>query len=171
MASRRSIVAVVGSASPSPAADQAAEELGRLVVEGGFRLVTGGLGGVMEAASRGARGACGYREGDVVGVIPGADRASANRFCDIVIPTDMGYARNVLVVGMADAVIAVAGGSGTLTEVAMAWQMGRIVVALELDGWSGKLAGTALDDKRDDTVLAALNPAHAVELVAGRLST
>jgi uncharacterized protein (TIGR00725 family) len=168
-ATRRRIVAVVGNASPSAQAWCEAETLGRMIVERGYRVVTGGLGGVMQAASRGARSAANYREGDVVGVIPGADPASANDFCDIVVPTNMGYARNVLVVSMADAVVAVGGGSGTLSEIAMAWQMGRLVVALEIEGWSARLAGNALDDKRADTVLGARDAAHAVEIVAGRL--
>lgn len=170
-AARRRVVAVVGNALPSAEALAVAEELGRLLVECGYRLVTGGLGGVMQAASRGARSARSYREGAVVGIIPGADPATANPFCDIVVPTNMGYARNVLVVSMADAVVAVGGGSGTLSEIAMAWQLGRLVVALEIEGWSARLAGSTLDDKRADTVLAARDAAHAVELVASRLGT
>jgi len=166
---RRPVVAVIGNSAASAYALEVAEEVGRLVVERGYRLVSGGLGGVMEAASRGAHRAAGYREGDVIGVLPGGAAAAANPYVDIAIPTNMGYARNVLVVSMADAVVAVGGGSGTLSEMAMAWQLGRVLVGLEVDGWSTKLAGGALDDKRSDAILRAKTAAEAAELVAGKL--
>lgn len=167
---RRPIVAVIGNNAAGAHAIEVAEEVGRLVVERGYRLVSGGLGGVMEAASRGAHRAAGYREGDVIGVLPGGVAAAANPYVDIAIPTNMGYARNVLVVTMADAVIAVGGGSGTLSEMAMAWQLGRVLVGLEVDGWSAKLAGSALDDKRPDAILGAKSAAQAVDLVAEQLA-
>ena len=119
---RRRVIAVIGSSRPPPEAIEVAEELGRRIVEQGFRLVTGGLSGIMEAASRGAHQASSYREGDVVGILPGADAQTANPYVDIALPTNLGIARNVLVVSMADAVIAVGGSSGTLSELAIAWQ-------------------------------------------------
>lgn len=167
---RRRIIAVIGNGAATAEHARIAEELGRRLVDAGFRLVSGGLGGVMEAASRGAHAAASYREGDVIGILPGADADRANAYVDIAIPTNMGYARNVLVVASADAVVAVGGGSGTLTEMAMAWQLGKIVVGVDADGWSARLAGTALDDKRPDTVLAARDAAEAVALVAARLA-
>ena len=167
---RRPIVAVIGNSAASAHALEVAEDVGRLVVERGYRLVSGGLGGVMEAASRGAHRAVAYREGDVLGVLPGGLAAAANPHVDIAIPTNMGYARNVLVVTMADAVVAVGGGSGTLSEMAMAWQLGRVLVGLEVDGWSAKLAGSAIDDKRPDAVLRAKSAAEAIELVAAKLA-
>ncbi len=168
---RRPVVAVIGNGTAQARALEVAEEVGRLIVEHGYRLVSGGLGGVMEAASRGAHSAAAYREGDVIGMLPGGLAAAANPYVDIAIPTNMGYARNVLVVGMADAVIAIGGGSGTLSEMAMAWQLGRVLVGLEVDGWSAKLAGSAIDDKRPDAVLRAGSAAEAVELVAARLAS
>jgi uncharacterized protein (TIGR00725 family) len=162
----RQIVAVIGNAECGEEARLAAEALGRGIVERGWRLATGGLGGVMEAASRGARSAASYREGDVIGVLPTGDRKTANRFVDIAIPTNMGYARNVLLVSMADAVVAVGGGAGTLTEIAMAWQMNRVLVALELPGWSSELAGRALDSRERAPVLAAKTAEDAVLLLA-----
>jgi uncharacterized protein (TIGR00725 family) len=157
---------VIGNNDAAPDALAIAEAIGRGIVERGWRLATGGLGGVMEAASRGARSAAGYREGDVIGVLPSGDRATANRFVDIAIPTNMGYARNLLLVSMADAVVAVGGGAGTLTELAMAWQMDRTVVALELPGWSGELAGRALDPRERPPVLAARTADQAVRALA-----
>ncbi len=93
----------------------------------------GGLGGVMEAACRGANEAGGVS----VGILPGADRAAANRFVDIAIPTGLGEARNALVVRSAEALVAVGGGYGTLSEIAFALKAGKPVVGLgswEIDG-------------------------------------
>jgi uncharacterized protein (TIGR00725 family) len=96
-------------------------------------IVCGGLGGVMEAACRGAKDA----GGTTIGILPGADRAAANPFVDVAIPTGLGEARNALVVRAADAVIAVGGGYGTLSEVALALKAGKRVVGVgtwDIDG-------------------------------------
>jgi uncharacterized protein (TIGR00725 family) len=162
MTSRRRIIAVIGNGRATPRAAAVAEELGRLIVESGWRVLSGGLGGVMEAASRGGRLAKNYREGDIIGILPGGDASKANAYVDIVVPSNLGYARNVLIVTMADAVVAVGGGAGTLTEIAMAWQLGRIVVGLDVEGWSAKLSGKSVDDQRPDVVIAAATPAEAV---------
>jgi uncharacterized protein (TIGR00725 family) len=111
----------------------AAERVGALVAQRGAVLVCGGLGGVMEAACRGAKSS----GGTTVGLLPGADRAAANRFVDIAIPTGLGEARNALVVRAVDAVIAVGGGYGTLSEIALALKAGKRVVGLgswEIEG-------------------------------------
>ncbi len=167
---RRRVVAVIGQSDAPSAALAVAEELGRRIVEAGYRLVTGGLGGVMEAASQGAHSASGYREGDVIGILPDPHASSANEHVDIAIPTGMGIARNVLVVATADAVVAVGGGSGTLSEIALAWQLGKPVVALEMEGWSGRLAGEAIDSRRSDRILRARSAEEATGLVAGALA-
>jgi uncharacterized protein (TIGR00725 family) len=103
--------------------------VGRELAGRGAVLVCGGLGGVMEAACRGAKEA----GGTTVGILPGADRAAANEFVDIAIPTGLGEARNALVVRAADALIAVGGGYGTLAEIALALKAGKRVVTL--DSW------------------------------------
>ena len=103
-----------------------AEEVGRLVAEAGATVVTGGLGGVMEAASKGAREA----GGTTAGLLPGADRHEANQWLTVAIPTGMGEARNALVVRAADGVIAVGGEWGTLSEIAFARKTGKPVVGL-----------------------------------------
>jgi uncharacterized protein (TIGR00725 family) len=92
-------------------------------------VVCGGLGGVMEAACRGAREAGGL----TVGILPGADRAAANPFVEVAIPSGLGEARNALVVRAADALIAVGGGYGSLSEIALALKAGKRVVGL--DSW------------------------------------
>jgi len=125
--------------------------------------VTGGLGGVMEAVSRGARGAPSWREGDIVGILPGYDRNTANASVDIVIPTGMQRARNVLVVSMADVVLAVGGGSGTLSELALAWQLGKPILMLELaGGWTSRFGGERLDHRHDLPIQLAYSPTEAI---------
>ena len=169
MTSRRPLVAVVGNGEATALAEEQAELVGRGIIERGWRLVTGGLGGVMLAASRGARGAPSYREGDVVGVLPGPDAQAANPYVDIAVPTNLGYARNVLVVSMADLVMAVGGGAGTLSELAMAWQLGKPIVALDVPGWSQRLGGQAIDDRERGVVIAASDAEAAVSHAAACL--
>ncbi len=166
---RRRMVAVIGNGRASQEQEELAEAVGRELVEHGFRVVTGGLGGVMAGASRGARGAERYREGDVVGILPGDDSALANPHVDIVIPSGMGYARNVLVVLAADGVIAVGGASGTLSELALAWQLGRPIVALRVSGYSGEFAGKSVDERQRSPIVAADTAEQAVAAMARAL--
>ena len=166
---RRPIVAVIGNAEASPLQLALAEEIGRRLVDAGMRVLTGGLGGVMEAASRGARQAARYQEGDVVGIVPGADPATANPHVDIVIASGMGLARNALVVQAAQAVVAIGGGAGTLSEIALGWQCDKPIIALDIEGFSGELAGRALDGRRRPAVLSALDAEQAVAAVVREL--
>lgn len=122
-----STIAVVGPSVATQAQLGAAEEVGRLLAAGGHTLVTGGYGGVMEAASRGAAGTT------VVGILSGNDRREANDFVTVAIPTGLGEMRNALIVRAADAVICVGGSWGTLSEVALAIRTGVPVVML--GGW------------------------------------
>ncbi len=117
---------VVGAGSPDPSAEVLAEAIGRQVAEIGGIVVCGGLGGVMAAACRGAVEAGGM----TVGILPGDDRLSANRWVRIAVATGLGELRNWLVVRSADVVIAVGGEYGTLSEVALALKLGRPVVGL-----------------------------------------
>jgi uncharacterized protein (TIGR00725 family) len=119
-------VAVVGAGDADEDLATAAEEVGRRLAQGGAAVVCGGLGGVMEAACRGAKSAGGL----TIGILPGRRREDANRWVDVAIPTGMGETRNALVVSSADAVVAVGGEHGTLSEVAFALKLGRPVVGL-----------------------------------------
>ncbi len=162
---RRHVAAVVGANSASEAILAAAEGIGAGLVDAGFRVATGGLGGVMTAASRGARQASGWTDGSVIGVLPGLVASEANPFVDVVVPTGMNYARNTILVAMADVVVAVGGGSGTLSEIALAWQHGKPIVTLDLgEGWSARLAGERLDHRRDDLLHRAVDAEEAVRL-------
>jgi uncharacterized protein (TIGR00725 family) len=124
--SRTPYVAVVGPGDASSEELHAAEEIGAGLARAGAVVVTGGLGGVMEAACRGARSS----RGRTVGILPGDDRDAANGWVEIAIATGMGELRNGLVVRAADAVVAVGGGHGTLSEVALALKLGRPVIGL-----------------------------------------
>jgi uncharacterized protein (TIGR00725 family) len=124
--SRAPYVAVVGAGEASPDELHAAEEIGAGLAAAGAVVVTGGLGGVMEAACRGARS----RRGRTVGILPGEDRDAANGWVDVAIATGLGELRNGLVVRAVDALVAVGGGHGTLSEVAFALKLGRPVVGL-----------------------------------------
>jgi uncharacterized protein (TIGR00725 family) len=114
-------------------------------------VVCGGLGGVMEAACRGAKQAGGH----TVGILPGSDRAAANPFVDTAVPTGLGEARNALVVRAADALIAVGGGYGTLSEIAFALKAGKRVVGL--DSWD--IDGVVAVDDAEAAVAAVLGEA------------
>jgi uncharacterized protein (TIGR00725 family) len=119
-------VALIGGSRPDPAFLETAHKVGRLLGEQGAILVCGGLGGVMEAAARGAKEAGGM----TVGILPGSDRADANRWIDVPIATGLGYARNSLVALNADAIIAVDGEYGTLSEIAYGIIYGKTVIGL-----------------------------------------
>jgi uncharacterized protein (TIGR00725 family) len=121
-------VSVIGSGSEH---EGRAEEVGRLLAEGGATVVTGGLGGVMAAACRGAKTA----GGTTIGIVPDEDAAGANRWVDHVVVTGIGHARNLAVVASGEAVIAVGGSWGTLAEIGFAVRLGRPTVILE-PGWA-----------------------------------
>ena len=127
---RPPFVAVVGDGEPrGPDAHRIlewAEEVGQHLARGGATVITGGLGGVMRAASRGALGA----GGETIGFLPGADASESNEYVRIPIATGLGVVRNLVVVTAADAVVAVGGRHGTLSEIGRALRMGRHVVAL-----------------------------------------
>lgn len=122
------MIAVVGTGADDADSDllTAAEAVGVGIAEAGAVVVCGGLGGVMAAVSRGARRV----GGTVVGLLPGADRAAANPFLTLAIPTGLGEGRNLLVARAADAMIAVGGEYGTLSEIGFALKIGTPVVGL-----------------------------------------
>jgi uncharacterized protein (TIGR00725 family) len=123
---KRIRVAVIGGSRPGRPAVEAAFEVGRLIARAGAVVVCGGLGGVMEAVCRGAREEGGF----AVGILPGASPADANPWVDLPVATGLGYTRNALVVMNADAVIAVDGEYGTLSEIAYGKIHGKKVVGL-----------------------------------------
>jgi uncharacterized protein (TIGR00725 family) len=121
------IIAVIGGAETTKKNLQIAEEVGRLIAQSGNHLVTGGLGGVMEAASRGAKAGGGL----VIGIIPSTDKRSANEFVDIPIVTGMNQARNMIIARTCDCAIAIDGRYGTLSEIAFCLMFGIPVVGID----------------------------------------
>ena len=143
----KKIIAVAGNAGVTEDSVnfKLAYDTGKAVIDHGYRLQCGGLEGVMRAACMGARASEKYTEGDIIGLLPSFDPGTANEFVDIRIPTGLDVFRNVIVAS-ASAVIAVGGGAGTLSEIANAWALKRLVLGYKnAEGWSAKLADTRLD--------------------------
>jgi uncharacterized protein (TIGR00725 family) len=145
---RSRYVAVCGASEPDPEQRELAREVGRRLAEAGAVVLCGGLGGVMEAAAEGASGA----GGTVLGILPGADRAAGNPHLTFAIATGLGEARNSVLTNAADAVIAVGGGWGTLSEIGFARRRDRPVVSLA--GW--ELEGVPVAISAEEAVRAAL---------------
>jgi uncharacterized protein (TIGR00725 family) len=155
--SERPYVAVCGAGRATEQEARRAEEVGRLLAEAGAILVCGGLGGVMDAAARGAASA----GGTSIGILPGETRRGSSRHLTIVVPTALGEARNALVVRAADAVIAIGGEFGTLSEIALAGKMGKPVIGLRT--WELSKGGQPVD-----VIERASDPADAVAKALGR---
>ncbi|MEX2196295.1 MAG: TIGR00725 family protein [Thermoleophilaceae bacterium] len=149
----RRYVAVAGPGECDAPTLALAEEVGRELAARGAVLVCGGLGGVMEAACRGAKAV----GGSTVGILPGTDRSAANPFVDVALPTGLGEARNTLVVRAADALVAVGGEFGTLSEIAFALKTGVRVVGVNT--WELGRGGRPVE-----AFAQAGSPAEAVEL-------
>ncbi|MBN2025982.1 MAG: TIGR00725 family protein [Actinobacteria bacterium] len=145
-------IGVIGGQFCSEEEERLAYEVGSLLAKQGATIICGGLGGVMEAACKGAK----EEGGTTIGVLPGPFRGDANPYVDYALATDMGQARNAIIVRTADAVIAVGGEYGTLSEIAMALKMGKKVVALS--SWEIASKGTP-----DDKIVRAASPEEAVE--------
>ncbi len=124
---RKPIIAVIGAGKCSKKLRDMAADIGRYVAENGGVVLCGGLGGIMEGAARGAKEA----GGTTIGIIPSENKADANQFIDYVIPTGFGQARNVLVVRAADAIVALPGKFGTLSEMAFALVSGKPIVSVQ----------------------------------------
>ena len=152
MINKKRFIAVIGGAEPSLQEARLAEEVGRQLAVKGAILVCGGLGGVMEAACRGAQS----EDGITIGILPGDSRRAANPYVQIPIVTGIGYARNVAVVKSAQAVIAIGGSYGTLSEISHALQSGIPVIGLNT--WSLSRNG-----QQDNSIILAQNPTEAVD--------
>lgn len=169
---RRPTVAVVGDSKVTKGSTKnlLAESVGKELVDNGFRVMTGGLGGVMEAACRGAKLSGKYIPGDTIGILPGHSSHDGNDYIDIAIPTGLDHVRNS-VVAHADAIIAIGGGAGTMSEICLAWVYKRLIVSLRMDGWSLKIADERLDERirypelEDDRVFGADDAKEAVTLI------
>lgn len=141
--------AVIGDANPPAETVALAEQVGHMLARMGITVISGGLGGVMEGVSRGARQAGGW----VVGIVPSHRLDEANPWCNVVLPTGMGHARNVLTVLAGDFVVAIGGGAGTLSELCFAWIHGRPIFTLQgSGGWADRLGEQPLDHRASSTI-------------------
>ena len=145
---KKIIIGVIGAGNASSSGLDSAYQVGRLIAEKGAVLICGGLGGVMEAASRG----CAEAGADVLGILPGDSADAANPYVSLPIVTAMGHARNVIIAQTADALIAIEGEYGTLSEIAIGLKLGKPVV--QLDSWPQISAS-----------YQAENPGQAVDMI------
>ncbi len=150
---RETFIAVIGTGKYDEKTYALAEQVGREIAQRGATVVCGGLGGVMEAACKGAKSAGGH----TIGILPGTDHRDANPFVDIPIVTGLGEARNVIVVRTGRAVIAIGGEYGTLSEIAYALKFGIPVIGLGT--WQ-----LARDGKVDIGIIEATDAINAVDL-------
>jgi len=120
-------IGVIGQGESDAEMAAVAGEVGRRIAESGAVLVCGGMGGVMEAACRGAKSARGL----TVGILPGSDRAGANEYVDVAVATGLNEARNLAIIRTSDVLIAVGGSYGTLSEIGFALKMGKRVIGLD----------------------------------------
>lgn len=173
----RKIIAIIGDAQIEPDGPKymLAYETAKALIDNGYRVQSGGLFGVMEAAFKGAHASKNYREGDTVAILPGFDISAANTYADIAIPTGLDIYRNVIVANAA-AVIAVGGGGGTLSEISNAWAMKRLIIAFKnAEGWSSKVADTKLDARirypeiPDDRIYGAESAEDVIRLLDEKL--
>ena len=156
------IISVIGGAESGPEILKLAEDIGAEVAKRGVALACGGLFGVMEAACKGAK----KHNGVTIGILPTDSKIDANKYVDYALPTGLGYARNFLVAKAGDAVIAIDGSAGTLSEIAIAWFSDKPIVALASSGgWAAKLAGSQLDNRRNDVVHSASTPQEALDII------
>jgi len=146
---RRRQITVIGDARCGEEAYHFAEKLGASLANLGFAVVTGGRGGIMEAANKGA-----FHSGGIsIGVLPSDALDDANPYCNIVIPTGLGHARNVVTSLSCDAIVSLGGGAGTLSEICFGWISKKPVFVFEqFDGWSGKVGGQQLDNKYSSNI-------------------
>jgi len=168
----RYLVAVIGDTHVEAGGEKAllAEALGRRLVEEGYRIVTGGVGDLPRFIAKGARAAGSYSDGDLVAILPGFDPREAADCADIVIASGLDQARNLLVANC-DAVVAIGGGAGTLSEIAFAWALKRLILAYRTLGSSCLVAGTRIDQRRrypkipEDSVYPVENDAETATLL------
>lgn len=145
-------IGVVGDYSTDDKEYDFAYHAGKLLAEKGMVVLTGGKGGVMEAAGKGAQ----ELGGIVVGILPSAFSEESNEYCSIRIATGMGHSRNAIIASSSDIIIAIGGKAGTLTEIGFGWIFDKPIIAIKgFGGWSEELAGRIIDDRNQSPILAA----------------
>jgi hypothetical protein len=172
----RKIVTVIGDSTVSQESKEyeLAFQVGKALIESGYRIQSGGLGGVMEAVFAGAHSSDRYIDGDTIAIMPSFDKSKANAYADIIIPTGLDVMRNAIVAN-ADAVVAIGGGAGTLSEMAIAWSLYRLVIGFKnVKGWSSKLADKPIDarnryDFPDDQVYGVETVEEMIQVLKDKI--
>ena len=168
----RPIIGIIGSGDNACTRDmrEFAKELGDRLVSAGYRIVSGGGGGVMAAVSNGGMNSDNYFEGSIICILPGSHKSSANKFCDIAIPTGFGINRNTVIINTANVLIAIGGGAGTMSEISFAWQYGKKVLCVtNFGGWAEKLAGTNIDSRNKDALIPVSDIDEIIDILKNNL--
>ena len=170
----KKIITIIGDSQlkETDQAYQLALTLGKTLIDHQYRIMTGGLGGVQLAVCQGAKQSKHYLEGDTIAILPSFDKQDANAYSDIVIPTGLDLARNIINVS-SDAVIVMGGKAGTLSEIASAWSLYKLIIAFtQIPGWGADLAGKKVDSRKryetilEDQVYPVQDPLEVVALLA-----
>ncbi len=142
---------MIGDSEADNRAVLLAQEVGSLIATLGYAVVTGGRGGIMEAANKGASQAGGLS----IGILPSESFSKANKYCHIVIPTGLGHARNALTAMACDAIIAIGGGAGTLSELSFSWIHKKpIFVFPQFGGWAERMGNSKIDERSNQQIVA-----------------
>ncbi len=169
----KKIITIIGDSQlkSTDEAYQLAYALGQKLVENGYRIMTGGLGGVQEAVCKGAKESKLDYEGSTIAILPSFDKHEANAYSDIIIPTGLDLGRNIINVS-SDAVIVIGGKAGTLSEIASAWSLYKLIIALTpIAGWGKDLAGKKVDLRiryegiPEDQIYPAKDPEDVIKLL------
>lgn len=145
--------------------------ISKALVDQGYRVVTGGVGSLSRAVYEGALISQRHEESSVISIIPGFDPSVACKSSDIQIATGLDEYRNIIVAN-SDAVVAIGGGAGTLSEIAFAWSLKRLIICLKVEGWSGSLAGMRIDERvryleiKDDQCFLANDENDVVDILS-----
>lgn len=157
-------IAIIGSRDLGEKGLSLVEDISMSLVDEGFRIVTGGLGTLQKAAHKGAKKSDKSGDGDTIAILPGFDPEPAVGHADIIIPTGMDVLRNAIVAN-SDVVICVEGGSGTLSEIAFAWQLNRPILSIGEGGWSSELIGRTLDQRFPDSRVIDCSKSSLTEII------
>lgn len=150
-------IAIIGSNDQTATPEQVnfAYHVGKTLMDHGFSIVNGGMGGIMEASAKGAHESDNYAQHKLIAILPRDDYQQGNALSGVKIATHLGLARNRLVLVNADCALAIGGGAGTLNEITIAWEIGLPIAGFTGGGgWSAKVAGIAIDSRRNDTISA-----------------
>ncbi|MFW9990172.1 MAG: TIGR00725 family protein [Candidatus Odinarchaeota archaeon] len=162
------VISVIGASEIDEDIKKKTFEIGKLLAQNKFIVACGGLSGVMKAVCKGVKS----ENGLTIGIIPFVEKSAANKYVDIVIPCPFSQARNIIVVLIGDACVAISGKAGTLSEMCFAWIYQKPIVALSsVKGWSSKIANQKLDDRRLDMIYGVESPQEVISKLKELLKT